>query len=109
MRGRERSGRKPAKGRPCEACRLFRIDPPAVAGDPTGDSRAEADSLCMVHRARAGEGSCVLCGRRLPWKYLLEGMGFAPCRSCFVEFFGERGARDLEEIWTRKQEGREEA
>ena len=100
MRGGEPAGRAPRPGgRACEMCTFFGIRPPARAVDPEGRSGREVDGFCVAHRARATEGSCVLCGRRLPWAVMTEWIGPGCCRPCYVERYGERLARDLEEIW----------
>jgi len=47
--------------------------------------------------------------RRLPWAVMTESIGPGCCRPCYVERFGEREARDLEEVWAKKREGTEGA
>lgn len=105
MRGGKPSGREPRSGgRACAMCTFFGIRPPAVAVDPEGRSGREVDGFCMVHRARATEGICILCGRRLPWAIMGDPLSPGCCRPCYVERFGEEEARDLEEVWTKEKE-----
>jgi hypothetical protein len=85
-------------------CTFFGIRPPAPAVDPEGRSGREVDRFCVVHRARAGEGSCVLCGRRLPWAVLEDSSRVGCCRPCYAERYGERGAHELEEAWAKEKE-----
>ena len=98
MRGGKPAGQGPRSGgRACAMCTFFGIRPPAPAVDPEG-------KFCMVHRARAGEGSCVLCGRRLPWAVLEDASRVGCCRPCYAELYGEEEAHDLEEAWAREKE-----
>jgi len=109
MRGGKPAGQGPrGGGRACAMCTFFGIRPPAVAVDPEGRSSAEADSFCVVHRALATEGVCVLCGRRLPWAVMTESIGPGCCRPCYVERYGEAEAQDLEEVWAKRADPEEE-
>lgn len=83
----------------CRACRHFGLHPEELAVDLSGTSPKETDGLCVVHRARAGEGYCVLCGRREPWVLLHEGSVVGCCRPCFVASFGEGQAAWIEATW----------
>jgi hypothetical protein len=83
----------------CLVCRHYAIDPPAPAVEPEGHSEREIDALCVVHRARASEGYCALCGRRAPWIRFTIDSRIGWCRPCITERLGEDAARRAEEAW----------
>jgi hypothetical protein len=72
----------------CVACEAYGIWPPALSVDPACRSKDEADALCTVHRARATEGACVLCGRRVPWVSPWLGSDIGACELCFRVLYG---------------------
>lgn len=81
----------------CAACPAIGVPPfrPAI---PQKDERiSRPDDLCRVHRARATEGACVLCGSRLVWMEIHQGGGFGSCRACYATVWGEDEASRLEE------------
>jgi hypothetical protein len=86
------NGRKRVKARLlqgfCIACQRFGFRPADPAMDPTGTSPDERDRLCMLHRARAGEGSCVLCGLRLPWVSPWPRSPMGCCELCYRVLYG---------------------
>jgi hypothetical protein len=54
----------------CAVCRTFDPNSPDWIGGLRDAVSPDRDLFCNPHRARAEEGSCVLCGRRLPWKHI---------------------------------------
>jgi hypothetical protein len=83
----------------CMACEQYEVEPRELAVDVNGSSKDEADALCVPHRARLTEGSCVFCGRREPWVMLHESSDIGACRPCYVARFGEEAAREIELAW----------
>ena len=86
-------------GSACTMCEFW--DGPVVrpAVDAAGTSPLEVDGLCVLHRARATEGACILCGRGWPWVLMRPGSQVGVCRPCYVEQEGRKGAEDLEQYW----------
>jgi hypothetical protein len=84
----------------CLACSHFGQSPAMPAVDLTGRSKDEADSLCVMHRARLTEGYCVLCGRREAWVVLHETSDIGSCRPCYAGRFGEPAAQQVEAVWS---------
>jgi hypothetical protein len=85
--------------RACFACTHFGLRPAMPAVDPAGISSDEADSLCVRHRARMTEGTCVLCGRREAWLVLHDESDIGACRPCYAGRFGEDAAKAVEATW----------
>lgn len=76
----------------CVACTYYGLVPAALAVDPACQSKDEADALCVLHRARATEGFCVLCGRREPWSSPWPKSDIGACELCYrVTFGNDRG------------------
>jgi len=88
----------------CAACVAYAQEPVSLSVDPACRSAREADRLCTVHRARATEGYCVLCGRREPWASPWSGSRIGACESCFGEVFGTDHARAVEGAFARERE-----
>jgi hypothetical protein len=76
----------------CVACAYYEIVPASLAVDPACQSKDEADALCAVHRARATEGYCVLCGRREPWVSPWPKSDIGACELCYRVSFGSKTA-----------------
>lgn len=74
----------------CVACEIYGIVPASLAVDPACQSKDEVDRLCMLHRARATEGYCVLCGRREPWASPWPKSDIGACELCYRVVFGAR-------------------
>ncbi len=72
----------------CVACAYYGVDPVSLSVDPACRSKAEADRLCAVHRARCTEGYCVLCGRREPWVSPWPESAIGACQPCYRLLFG---------------------
>ena len=83
----------------CLACTHFGLEPAMPAVDPAGNSKDEADSLCVRHRAYLTEGFCILCGRREAWLVLHDQSDIGACRSCYAARFGEPAAQAVEACW----------
>ncbi len=83
----------------CVACSYYGFLPAAPAADPLGQSKDEADALCLVHRARMTEGLCVLCGRREPWVSPFPMSDIGCCQLCFMVTYGIEAAEALEASW----------
>lgn len=83
----------------CAACKAYSIVPALLAVDPACQSKDEVDRLCVLHRARATEGLCVLCGRREPWASPWPKSDIGSCELCFRVLFGsQRGDAAQEEL-----------
>ncbi len=84
----------------CAACEVYGIVPASLAVDPTYKSKDEVDRLCVLHRARATEGLCVLCGRCEPWASPWPKSDIGACELCYRVTFGneraEAAAAELE-------------
>jgi hypothetical protein len=74
----------------CAACNVYGIVPASLAVDPACQSKDEVDRLCGLHRARATEGLCVLCGRREPWASPWPKSDIGACELCFRVRFGSQ-------------------
>lgn len=72
----------------CAACEAYGIVPASLAVDPACQSKDEVDRLCILHRARATEGFCVLCGRREPWASPWPKSDIGACELCYRVTFG---------------------
>lgn len=72
----------------CVACAYYELVPASLAVDPACRSKDEADALCVLHRARATEGFCVLCGRREPWVSPWPKSDIGACELCYRVTFG---------------------
>ncbi|MBV8878882.1 MAG: hypothetical protein JO332_02850 [Planctomycetaceae bacterium] len=89
----------------CVACEYYGTSPISLSVDPACQSTDEVDALCAVHRARATEGYCVLCGRREPWTSPWPTSRIGSCEPCFrVLFGGDRGDAAAAEL---ARQGRE--
>jgi hypothetical protein len=76
----------------CVACEDYRLAPMSLAVDPACRSRDEVDALCILHRARATEGYCVVCGHCAPWASPWPASDIGACELCYrVTFGNERG------------------
>ncbi|HXX94889.1 MAG TPA: hypothetical protein VEN81_14775 [Planctomycetota bacterium] len=89
--------RKP--GSTCTMCLQWNAPTLLPAVDAAGTSPLEVDALCRLHRARATEGACILCGNRAPWLLMRPASGVGVCRTCFVGWEGEKSAEELERYW----------
>ena len=78
----------------CAACAHYGVGPIALSVDPACRSNDEVDRLCMLHRARATEGYCVLCGRREPWVSPWPHSDIGACEPCYRVLFGAEMADD---------------
>jgi len=72
----------------CAACEAYGLVPASLAVDSACQSKDEVDQLCMLHRARATEGFCVLCGRREPWASPWPKSDIGACELCYRVTFG---------------------
>ena len=79
----------------CATCAYYGLEPIALAVDPTCQSKDEVDRLCILHRARATEGYCVLCGRRAPWVSPWPQSDVGACELCFRVVFGAESAKQV--------------
>ena len=91
----------------CPACTHLGVRPAGGAFGASGHLHKDVDHLCTVHRARATEGYCTLCGRREPWVLLYEGSSIGSCRSCFVASFGVQEAEWVETMWRAIEQAQE--
>lgn len=76
-------------------------------GVPSWITRGDREAVEAAPEPRGGEAD-----RGGPEAPLGDhGRSLSPgcCRPCYVERFGEREARDLEEVWSKKREGTEGA
>lgn len=88
----------------CVACTYYELVPASLAVDPACQSKDEADALCVLHRARATEGFCVLCGRREPWVSPWPNSDIGSCELCYrVTFGNDRGEVAAAELARRKR------
>ena len=78
----------------CAAC-------PHIGVPPLRPAVARPEDLCMVHRARATQGACVICGRRLPWMEIQRGIGIGSYRASHGATWREEEVIRLEESWKR--------
>jgi hypothetical protein len=76
----------------CVACEYFGVRPVQLSVDPACQSSDEMDALCVVHRARATEGLCTLCGRREPWMSPWPASDIGACERCYRDTFGHAQA-----------------
>jgi hypothetical protein len=91
----------------CRVCGYWSGSGVELAVDADGMSPREVDGLCTLHRARATEGACVLCGRRWPWLMLKSGGRVGVCRPCFVGQEGEEAAQEKEVYWAQLERNAE--
>ena len=82
----------PDQGSACSICRFWATPCPGRVWNPEGPHSLELQGLCMVHRARASEGTCILCGRRLPWMLMSAWSRLGFCRPCYLVRAGEKEA-----------------
>lgn len=80
----------------CVVCYLFNLRPIRYSVDRSQNPTCEADTLCVIHRARATEGYCVMCARRAVWAIIFKDTETGCCRACFAKQYGTRWARQLE-------------
>ncbi len=97
--GNERVKRYRMPGSACTMCKMWDGPELRPAVDQEGTSPLEVDGLCVVHRARATEGACILCGRGRPWVLMRPGSRVGVCKPCYVEQEGKEQAEDLERYW----------
>jgi hypothetical protein len=88
--------RIPFGGTVCTACEFFHLDPDSRRVDQLGNSTDEADTLCIIHRARMTEGLCVLCGRRLPWVSPWARSAIGCCELCFRSMYGNAAGDEIQ-------------
>jgi hypothetical protein len=87
----------------CVACSYYGLVPASLAVDPACQSKDEADALCVLHRARATEGFCVLCGRREPWASPWAKSDIGACELCFRVTFGSAMGDAVQEELERQR------